>query len=253
MSAAIARVMPMRRAVGPFFRLPAMLVSNVWVLDGGPGDRWLVDCGHWSERLQLLAALARLPFDARSLTGVLLTHRHSDHAGNAAFLQARLGLRVYAHAADAEVLEGRSPRPHMSTGRDGVLAGLITHFENRWPARVAIERALDDGDRVGGLEVHWVPGHTEGSALYRHLGSGALLSGDTLLNAIPPLVRRVGLSLSHPTFSLDNPRAARSMARWQARGLAYEHVLAGHGPPLVGDARRRVDAFLHRQGALAVR
>src|SRR5512139_3502608 len=95
------------RVLGPFSRVRGMLVSNVFVLDGGPGDRFLVDTGHRLERPMLLAGLRRLPFAPRELTGVLLTHHHSDHAGNAAWLRETFGVPIVAHAADAAVLRGR--------------------------------------------------------------------------------------------------------------------------------------------------
>ncbi|MBI2389543.1 MAG: hypothetical protein HYV09_08095 [Deltaproteobacteria bacterium] len=34
----------------PVRRLRGVRVSNVYLLDGGPGDRFLVDTGHWTER-----------------------------------------------------------------------------------------------------------------------------------------------------------------------------------------------------------
>ncbi|HRG97381.1 MAG TPA: MBL fold metallo-hydrolase, partial [Polyangiaceae bacterium] len=86
--------------------LSRLRVSNVFLLDGGRGDRWLVDTGHWAERATLLWELRRSGLGPRDLTGVLLTHRHSDHAGNASFLRERFGVKVYAHREDARVLEG---------------------------------------------------------------------------------------------------------------------------------------------------
>lgn len=90
------------RVAGSFDLFRNVLFSNVFLLDGGPGDRWLVDTGHWSERLSLLVALRRRGLSPRDLTpGVLLTHLHSNHAGNARFLQ-RQGVRIHAHRRDAE-------------------------------------------------------------------------------------------------------------------------------------------------------
>ncbi len=102
----------MRTVVAPFLRLGRMAVSNVYLLDGGPGDRWLVDSGHWSERWALLSELRAAGVRPSELTGVLLTHRHSDHAGNARFFKKH-GVRIYAHRADAEILGGRAARPRL--------------------------------------------------------------------------------------------------------------------------------------------
>jgi glyoxylase-like metal-dependent hydrolase (beta-lactamase superfamily II) len=237
----------MRRVVGTLRHLHHVRFSNVYLLDGGRGDRWLVDCGHWSERATLLVELRRAGLWPRDLTGVLLTHRHSDHAGNARFLQ-RFGVKVYAHREDAEILGGEAPRARMSRNGGSYLAGVLAEIENRWPARVTCDGALDDGDAIGSLEVHHTPGHTEGSVFYRHAGTQALLTGDTLLTAIPPLVVRRGFSLPYVTFSIDLALAVESVHAFHRSGVDYEHLLPGHGRPVVGGARRAALEFLGQSG-----
>jgi glyoxylase-like metal-dependent hydrolase (beta-lactamase superfamily II) len=234
----------MRTVVGEFRHLHHVRVSNVYLLDGGRGDRWLVDSGHWSERATLLWELGRAGVWPGDLSGVLLTHRHSDHAGNARFLQRYFGAKVYAHKDDAGILAGRAPRERMTRKGGAYAARVIAEFENRWPARVVCDHELDDGESVGSLEVHHVPGHTEGSVFYRHGGTSALLSGDTLLTAVPPLVIRKGLSLPYITFSTDLPLAIESLRAFHRSGVDYEHLLPGHGRPLVGAAKRAALEFL---------
>jgi glyoxylase-like metal-dependent hydrolase (beta-lactamase superfamily II) len=229
----------MRIVVPPFLRFTSLFVSNVYLLDGGTGDRWLIDSGHFTERLQLLAELRRTGLQPSQLTGVLLTHRHSDHAGNAAYLQREFGVRIYSHRADAEVLEGTAPRAAMGH-KGNLIERALCSFENRWPAQVKIERALDAGDAVASLEVHHVPGHTEGSVFYRHAATGCLLTGDTLLTARAPLAFFQDVVKPIDAFSLDLRQAHASLDAFHAAGWPYEHVLAGHGRPLVGDARARV-------------
>lgn len=235
----------------PIVHLREVRISNVFLLDGGRGDRFLVDTGHWSERATLVIALRRLGLRPSDLTGVLLTHRHSDHAGNARWLRERFGVRVYAHRADAEILDGTRPVPFMERGEGSFLAGVLAKFENRWPARVPVDRALDEGDTVAGLEVHWVPGHTEGSVFYRHDRTRSLLTGDTLLTAIPPLVLRSGIALPYPTFTRDMQQAHDSIRAFHQRAIDYDHLLPGHGRPMMNDARRRIVEHLGRAGILA--
>jgi glyoxylase-like metal-dependent hydrolase (beta-lactamase superfamily II) len=100
--------------------------------------------------------------------------------------------------------------------------------------------ALEEGDAVAGLEVHWVPGHTDGSVFFRHATSASLFTGDTLLAAKPPLTIEAGLMAAYPTFTLDLPQAYASLRAFHDRGFAYENLLAGHGPPILGRARERV-------------
>lgn len=229
----------MRVVIPPFHRFSTLFVSNVYLLDGGRGDRWLIDCGHWTERMQLLAELRRTGLQPSELTGVLLTHRHSDHAGNASYLHREYGVKVYAHRADAEVLEGTAPRAMMG-GKGHLLERALCAVENRWPSRVKVERALAAGDAIASLEVHHVPGHTEGSVFYRHAGTGCLLTGDTLLTARPPLTIVQDIVKPYDAYSLDLKQAHASLDAFHAQGWHYEHVLAGHGKPLVGNARARV-------------
>lgn len=234
----------------PIRHLRGVRISNVFLLDGGPGDRWLIDTGHWCERATLALELRNAGVWPSELTGVLLTHRHSDHAGNARWLREKFGVPIHAHRADAEILDGTKPLPYMERGEGSAIAGFLAQFENRWPARVPVDRALDDGDTIGSLEVHWVPGHTEGSVFYRHGETRSLLSGDTLLTAIPPLVVRKGLALPYPTFTRDMQQARASIRAFHERAIDYERLLPGHGRPLINNARRTFESFLEQHGII---
>lgn len=233
-----------RRVVGPLCRLRGLLASNVWLVDGGPGDRFLVDTGHRLERRMLLAGLRASGFSPRELTGVLLTHRHCDHAGNAAYLRRSFGIPILAHRADAEVLTGARPKPPLQPRSGDRIAWAFAQVENLTTTHAPVDRALEAGDVVGGLEVHHAPGHTEGSVLYRHAATRSLLSGDTLLAAVPPLTLAQRMSLPHPDFADDRDRALASLRRFHSEGHAYEHLLAGHGRPILGRARQRAEELL---------
>ncbi len=233
-----------RHVIGPLHRLRGLVVSNVWVLDGGPGDRWMIDTGHPVERLTVLAGLRSTGFAPRDFTGVLLTHRHSDHAGNAAFLRRAFGLRIVAHREDAEVLSGRAKAPRLEPTTRDPIARAFAMIENRTRTRVPIDRVLEDGESVGSLEVHHAPGHTAGSVLFRHAGTSSLLSGDTLLAAVPPLTLVQRMCLPHPDFADDLDAALASLRRLHAAGTEYENLLAGHGRPILGGARRAAEQLL---------
>lgn len=229
----------MRSIVGPLRRFSSLTVSNVYLLDGGPGARWLLDCGHPLERPLLLAELRATGLRPSELTGVLLTHHHSDHAGNAGYLRERFGLRVYAHEADARALEGRGEAP-LEAPHGTWIDRAFLRVEALFPARTKVDAVLEPGETVAGLEVHWVPGHTEGSVFFRHEPTRTLLTGDTILTAFPPLTLRAGLTLTYPAYARDLARSHESLLAFHAAGHAYDNVLAGHGKPLLGDARARV-------------
>jgi glyoxylase-like metal-dependent hydrolase (beta-lactamase superfamily II) len=240
----------MKPIVGTIWHLSRLRVANVFLLDGGRGDRWLIDTGHWSERPTLLRELRRSGLRPGDLTGVLLTHRHSDHAGNAAFLQRRYGIEIHAHRDDAAVLEGTIERPKIRPdGAAPALARFFAHLENLLPApRVRVDRVLEGGESVAGLEVHPVPGHTEGSVFYRHETTSSLLSGDMLLAAFPPLTIVQGMSLPYPAYASDLQQAYTSLRTFHESGVRYENLLAGHGRPILGGARERALGLLADAG-----
>lgn len=224
-------------------RLP-LRISNVWLVDAAAEGRWLVDCGHPVERRLLLRALSRLGLSPGRLAGVLLTHRHSDHAGNAAFLAQRHQVPVHALGADAAILRGDAPRPRMPRGDSGVFAAMLTEFENRAPARCPTTRDLADGQHIAGLEVLAMPGHTEGSAFFWHAPSQSLFSGDMILNAVPPLTVKTALCLPHPTFTSDLALAMRSLRAFHERALPFERLFPGHGPAIESSAAERFGRLL---------
>lgn len=237
------------RVRGNIHLLRGVLASNVFLLDGGRGSRFLVDTGHFAELPALLLELRRRGIGPRDLTGVLLTHRHSDHAGNARFF-AKNGVAIYAHRADAETLARKTSPPRLPAEGGTMLARTLARFENILPApRVEVDRALEDGDELCGLEVHHVPGHTEGSVFYRHVETGALLTGDTLLTAVPMITPR-GMSLPYPTFTADLGEALGSLYRFHMKGMKYDSLLAGHGTPILSGAQEKVEAFLLQRGVL---
>jgi len=159
--------------------------------------------------------LAMLTETGMRLTWILETHVHADHVTGARALKERTGARtaVSLHCG--------------ATGFDQLL--------------------VDGESIVFGCEVVRAiatPGHTPGSTCY--LWHDRLLTGDTLLTAHPPLTIRRGLAAPYPSYTVDLAQAHASLAGFHHKVARYEHVLAGHGPPLVGGARDRVLAFLER-------
>ncbi|MGI5865201.1 MAG: MBL fold metallo-hydrolase [Myxococcales bacterium] len=207
-------------------------VSNAWlVMDAGEGPV-LVDSGFSALWPAMLAQLRRRSLRPRDLRAVILTHRHCDHAANAARFWSE-GVPVYAHRLDAECLMGQRPPPPLPTAASAT--GAMCWVENRFPARVERVRPLEDGDLVAGLRVRWVPGHTAGSVFLHHEPSATLFSGDALLNAVPPYTLVTRLSLPSPDFSEDYDSALASLERFAASRLEVRTVYCGHGPVWRGE------------------
>jgi glyoxylase-like metal-dependent hydrolase (beta-lactamase superfamily II) len=170
-----------------------------WVVDPGPSDP-----GHL-ERLEFVIA------DRGTLEGIVLTHRHADHAEAAPTLAERFGAPVFA-GREAPDPEGFS---------EPAAAGL------------EIERELRDGDEVGPFVVYETPGH---SADHVSLLAGRVLfCGDTVLGEGSVFIPPGGGSLGRYLESLERLRA-----------LDLEALCPGHGP-VVWDPQAKLTEYIdHR-------
>jgi glyoxylase-like metal-dependent hydrolase (beta-lactamase superfamily II) len=95
------------------------------------------------------------------------------------------------------------------------------------------------GQPVAGLIPVETPGHTPGHVCLLHPVDGVLFSGDALVTD------GSGPQLPLAARSHDPDRARASLS--PLRGLDFQHLLPGHGPPLVGrkgHAHDRVCSFL---------
>lgn len=131
------------------------------------GHSILIDTGEPDFAPRILKALKSFP----PFRQILLTHCHYDHAGSAAFLSAELGVDVFAHPAEVDLLRiGRWRRP-VSPAPDA-LGRFITHFlAGRFPDQlepIANIKTLEDADQVAweGAGVIALPGHSEGQLCF---------------------------------------------------------------------------------------
>lgn len=239
------------KKIAPHLQLASTKIANVWILEDRAGHRFLIDTGHAIERPLLLAELfkagIRMPGD---LTAILLTHRHSDHAGNAAWLRKRFGARVICHANDAAALTGRvSPPPLVRHdaearalfGKQRLYERVLSAYEDRAPALTEVDELFDEGAWKWGFRVVPVPGHTEGSVMLYHEPTRTLLSGDSILVG-DPLSRVFGsafglahpkqLRLAEPGFSQDPVSAHLAVKRFLRHLPPVEVLAAGHGPAI---------------------
>ena len=102
---------------------------------------------------------------------ILLTHGHIDHAGGAAELAGKLGVKIEGPHKDDKFLLDNLPQ---SGARFGMLEARV----------VTPDRWLEDGNevRVGGLSFSIItaPGHSPGSVVYFNADHKFALMGDVL-------------------------------------------------------------------------
>lgn len=235
----VARLRPISRHIAAVdlhgrFQVAVFLVRH-------EGGLLLVDAGFPGWHYAILTAAESLPQPNR-ITHVVLTHAHTDHVGGAAFIAQHSGAEVLASAAETPFIEGRS----LSGAASGLLSRLVltvNHWtQGRRVEAVRVTRALADGDRVCGLRVVEVPGHTPGQIALLHEADRVLLCADALFN--------VQGQIGHdpvPGMTLNRARAEASLERIAALGCL--DVAPSHGPAILGDAPQRIRDFLDGRSA----
>ncbi|MDP9432883.1 MAG: MBL fold metallo-hydrolase [Actinomycetota bacterium] len=187
--------------------------TNTWIL-GLPGASAVavVDPGPRLDA-HLSAVTAHVADAGARVELILLTHGHADHSEGAADFAERTGAPVLA----------LDPAHRIGGGQ-----------------------GLHDGDvlRAGELEIRVVgtPGHTSDSLSFL-LPDGAMLTGDTVLGRGTAVVAHPDGSLADYLHSL---RMLRELLERNAAAGTQPVILPGHGP-VVRDALRRVDEYLHHR------
>jgi glyoxylase-like metal-dependent hydrolase (beta-lactamase superfamily II) len=173
--------------------------APAWVVDPGP-----LDPGHL-ERLEFTIA------ERGSLEGIVLTHRHADHAEGVPALVERYGVPVFAGVA--------APDPEGFS--EPVAAGL------------EIERELRDGETIGPFIVYETPGHSADHVSF--LLDGVLFCGDTVLGEGSVFIPPGGGSLIRYLESLE-----------RLRTLDLEALCPGHGPVVWEPQAKLTEYIEHR-------
>ena len=213
---------------------------NVYALNAGDGKWFLVDTGLPGFAGAVRAACEER-FDGRPPEGILLTHAHFDHAGNAEALAADWNVPVYAHPLEMPYLIGESDYPAADPTPGGAICFLSRFFPTGgYDLRGRVElRGLHGGEIPSLPGWRWLhtPGHTVGHvSLFRDYDK-VLIAGDALatvdLDSWQDLVRkRRQISRPATPFTPDWPAAKASVAALAA--LDATTVAAGHGLPLWG-------------------
>ena len=205
---------------------------NCYLVPAGDGFV-LIDTGLAPRRASLERRLRAAGCSPGSLRLIVLTHAHSDHAGNCAYLQRVYGAPIAMHVAEAGKAvrgdmfwrdDGRRDLPTRVAGAALNIVGM-GRFE---PFRPDV--ALHDEQRLNeyglaAVALH-VPGHTAGSMALLTDG-GELYCGDVFTATRRPEVNSLA----------EDPAALRAAAaRLLDRGPAV--VYPGHGRPFSGGALR---------------
>lgn len=156
---------------------------------------------------------------------IILTHGHIDHAGGAAELAARLGVKIEGpHPADRFLLENLEAQ--------GAAYGI--------PAKnVTPDRWLDEGDEVdvGGhaFTVRHCPGHSPGSVVLLNPQHKLAIVGDVLFRG----------SIGRTDFPYGDHEALITAIKTKLLTLGDEWAfICGHGPGSTIGLERRTNPFV---------
>lgn len=161
-----------------------------------------------------------------SVEKILLTHGHIDHAGGAADLRDKLGVKIEGpHRNDAVLLEALEKQGEMY-GVSGV-------------RNVAPDRWLDDGDKVTvaghTFEIFHCPGHSPGSVVYFDRKQRFALVGDVIFRG----------SIGRTDLAYGDHDALISAIKTKLLPLGDDIAfICGHGPPSQFGQERLTNPFL---------
>ena len=195
----------------------------------------IVDAGWRGTGRGVLHSLERLGRQPSEVSNILITHHHTDHLGDAAYLSEACSAVVAVHRDEASFVQGETAPPSPFTNR--VLGRLMSPLlASRRPKTVTVDRRLADGDSLGNGDVRVVhsPGHTPGSISVHLPARGLLMVGDALEHRRG----RLGLPSSH--FTADMEQAKRTVRKLAE--LDFDVLCFSHFPPI----RKRAAPVLRR-------
>lgn len=210
------------REVGPnLIQLTQMGAFNCYLVREDDGFT-LIDTGLPGGAPHMLKASAQ---SGGSIQRIVLTHPHMDHVGSLDALRAALpDVNVITSARSARLLAGDhtldSDEPQ-SPLRGG------------WPAvTTRATRMLNDGERIGSLQLIMTPGHTPGHAAFLDTRDGTLIAGDAFSTQFGIRVAGdLNWLFPFPAMATWHRETALKSAQ-RALGLRPERLAVGHGPVL---------------------
>lgn len=223
------------------FKLESIPICNVYLLDIEDGY-YLVDSGLFGYAEAIRNELEGEGYPLSKLKGILLTHGHGDHTGNAPALVKESGIPVMGHKADLPFFQ-KSPDLPAKSPFQRMLLRLADRFLFRQPPLI-VDVFLEEGQKIpsnSGWEVLNTPGHTPGSISFYQPERGTLLCGDALFNQ-HPATRIRGLRLPLPLISVDS-RTARASVQKLAQ-LDLKIICPGHGLPLTNNLSKKLERLL---------
>lgn len=218
------------------FDLTNLFDCHVYLIDGGD-EAALIDAGAGID-IEPLIEQIEAAVDPKKLSALLLTHKHVDHAGGAAALRDRYGLRVVASQHTADVVR-KADAAGLSLD-EAKRAGVYPKDFDFPPCE--IDQVVAEGDEVqiGSVRLRIVetPGHCDGHlSFYGEIGGRiALFVADALFHG--------GRVVWQATYDCSVQGHIRSIQKLGQ--LEFDALLPGHLSVSLQRGKRHVRKALDR-------
>jgi glyoxylase-like metal-dependent hydrolase (beta-lactamase superfamily II) len=202
--------------------------ANVYLVVNGK-ELTVIDTGTSGNAQKTAAYIQKLGFQPTDVKTIILTHFHIVHMGSAKELKDLTHAKIAVHMEDADYVSGKKPMPKPKNILFRAAASFIK------PAFAEVDVTLKDGDKIEGLTVFHVPGHTPGSIALLDEEKKVLFAGDT--------IRYDGKKVSGAPeqLSIDPAKIKESIRKIAA--LNFDILLPGHGETLKPNASDEVKKF----------
>ncbi|MFB6096789.1 MAG: MBL fold metallo-hydrolase [Haloferacaceae archaeon] len=198
--------------LGGVSRQGQLMYASAFAVEGADGSTTLVDTG-WPDTTETL--LSALGEDGVEPDRVFVTHDGHDHFGGLDAVMDRYDPELVVPGAETDLLEAIDYEP---------------------------DRLVEDGDRVGGMEVLVLPGHTPAPASLYLPDRRTLIAADSL-DGSDRRGLEAGYLLPPPAaYNEDHTAAEESLERL----IEYDivSVLVFHGSHVLGDAGEKLERLL---------
>lgn len=229
----------------------------------GPSGWTLVDTGFHDALAEDAwpRAFAELGIRAQDIDQILITHYHPDHLGGAGWLQQLTGAPAFLHDLELGQVElawgaGMAGQAQsvaslfIAEGMPDETANAIAgHHHQQWgnvqPMATFTPVPTGSSLRIGAAEyeVIWVPGHSDGLAIFWDATSGILLANDMILNKITP-------NVSLWPKGRPNPLADYIASLSKVEALGAKLALPGHRTVITEVAARAAQIRHHHTDRL---
>ena len=188
---------------------------ETWILNCKEGVV-LVDGGMPSHDVENIATeLKTMKKEWRDVKLILVTHKHGDHIKNLPKLKELTDAPIKAHKLEAPLIEKA--------------------------VEVKVE-GLEDKETIpycGGLEVIWVPGHSEGNVCYYLKKHKTIIAGDTIFSD-----SQCNLTAPPEKYCLDVKQATKEIER--LLDYDFDSLLYTHGEDIMSGAKQKIKELVEK-------